>query len=277
MDDTPAFAFTEADLEGFKRSQRLSYDCVTHVESALEEGMTELDACRLMDEYLRDHGIAQYFHEPFAWFGDRTAFANDFGKAFAPTDRAITPGMPVILDVAPSEGGYASDIGYAFAFGDNPEIAKMLDDLAPYRTLIADGVRAGKTLQQIYRDVDALIAEQGYDNRHQEYPGEALGHLVGKLGADPEGSKSMSGFGPAALAFLFQAGQAARQNQGRGIPVWNGRDMCDQPVASGLWAVEPHLGKGGLGVKWEELLVVNGDQVYWLDDDLPHVRRWQKG
>ncbi|MDH5675186.1 MAG: aminopeptidase P family protein [Myxococcales bacterium] len=273
---TPDFPHTDAELEGFKSSQRLSYDCVTHVEERLEQGMTELDACKMMDEYLRGQGITQYFHEPFAWFGDRSAFANDFGKAFAPSERALEPGMAVILDVAPSQNGYASDIGYAFGFGDTPEIDRMLDDLEPYRTLIAEGVRAGKTLAEIYRDVDALMAEQGYVNRHQEYPGEALGHLVGRLGEDPPGAKSMAGFGPAALGFLFEAGKAARENQGQGIPVWNGSPACDQRPVPGLWAVEPHLGKGDLGVKWEELLVVTADDAYWLDDDLPHVRRWKK-
>jgi hypothetical protein len=28
-------------------------------------------------------------------------------------------------------------------------------------------------------------------------------------------------------------------------------------------------------VKFEELLVVTEDDAFWLDDDLPHVRRWQ--
>jgi hypothetical protein len=39
--------------------------------------------------------------------------------------------------------------------------------------------------------------------------------------------------------------------------------------------VEPHLGFRGVGAKFEELLVVTEDSAYWLDDDLPHVRRWQ--
>lgn len=30
-----------------------------------------------------------------------------------------------------------------------------------------------------------------------------------------------------------------------------------------------------VGAKFEELLVVTEDDAYWLDDDLPHVRRWQ--
>lgn len=42
----------------------------------------------------------------------------------------------------------------------------------------------------------------------------------------------------------------------------------------GLWAVEPHLGFAGVGAKFEELLVITDDDAYWLDDDLPHVRRW---
>ncbi|KAB0635763.1 Xaa-Pro aminopeptidase, partial [Burkholderia territorii] len=26
----------------------------------------------------------------------------------------------------------------------------------------------------------------------------------------------------------------------------------------------------------EELLVITDDNAYWLDDDLPHVRRWRR-
>jgi len=41
-----------------------------------------------------------------------------------------------------------------------------------------------------------------------------------------------------------------------------------------VWAVEPHIGRDGVGAKFEELMVVTADDAYWLDDDLPHVRRW---
>jgi hypothetical protein len=43
-----------------------------------------------------------------------------------------------------------------------------------------------------------------------------------------------------------------------------------------MWAIEPHLGFRGVGVKFEELLVVTDDDAYWLDEDLPHVRRWAR-
>jgi hypothetical protein len=50
---------------------------------------------------------------------------------------------------------------------------------------------------------------------------------------------------------------------------------CRHPAEPGLWAVEPHIGFCGVGVKWEELLVVTEDDAYWLDDNLPHVRRFE--
>lgn len=54
-------------------------------------------------------------------------------------------------------------------------------------------------------------------------------------------------------------------------------DYCAEPATPGLWAVEPHFAYGGIGVKFEELLVVTDTDAYWLDDDLPHVRRWRQG
>jgi len=38
-----------------------------------------------------------------------------------------------------------------------------------------------------------------------------------------------------------------------------------------LWAVEPHLARGDIGVKWEELLVIENGDAYWLDDAVPHM------
>ncbi|AXL93336.1 hypothetical protein C4J65_16795 [Streptomyces sp. CB09001] len=51
------------------------------------------------------------------------------------------------------------------------------------------------------------------------------------------------------------------------------------PPRAGLWAVEPRPGLRGTGAKFEEILVVTDsadpeESAFWLDDDLPHVRRW---
>ncbi|MCB1180373.1 MAG: metallopeptidase, partial [Leptospiraceae bacterium] len=57
-------------------------------------------------------------------------------------------------------------------------------------------------------------------------------------------------------------------------PVWGEKSEYSKPEV-GLWAIEPHIGKNGIGVKWEEILVVTDSTAYWLDDDLPHVNFWK--
>ena len=64
-----------------------------------------------------------------------------------------------------------------------------------------------------------------------------------------------------------------RFSKGFQSPEWNDLATSDHPTGPGLWAIEPHLGFRGTGVKWEELLVVTHDDAYWLQDDVPHVLR----
>jgi Xaa-Pro aminopeptidase len=264
-------------LEGFRRSQQVAYAAATEVEGALRVGMTEKDAAGLLHEALARRGVREYFHQPFAWFGDRTAFVG-FRQPlqFFPTKKRLALGMPVILDVAPIVDGHASDIGYACRLGENPTHDRMLADLEPYRALILEGVRARKNLDAIYREVDALIARQGYANRHRVYPFRVLAHRVGYVPREARTEFKLAGFGVPAVSYLFgRVTQAVRAWEHQRSPFWNDLASSAHPAEPGLWAVEPHIGYGDLGVKWEELLVVpEQGEPYWLDDDLPHVRRF---
>lgn len=263
-------------LAGFKAAQRLAYDCVTAVEADLREGTTEREAAGWMDAFLRDHGIDGYFHRPFVWFGDRTAFERiRTSFDFFPTKRRLEPGMPVILDVAPIVRGHAADIGYACRLGESALHDQMLLDLEPYRQLIVEGVRARRNMSDLYRDVDRLIEQQGYQNRHQRYPFRVLAHRVNYQPPSLGTRRTLGGFGVPTLQYLFGRMAQARHEAAHS-PLWNDRPSSARPAEPGLWAVEPHLGFRGMGVKWEELLVVTKDDAYWLDDDLPHVRRFAK-
>jgi hypothetical protein len=182
--------------------------------------------------------------------------------------------MPVILDVAPIVEGHASDIGYACRLGESALHDQMLLDLEPYRQLIVDGVRAHRNMSDIYRDVDQLIDRQGYKNRHRQYPFRVLGHRVNYLPHAERKQSTLAGFGTPALGYLLGRVAKARRGGEHPSPLWNDDALCDRPVDPGIWAVEPHIGFRGIGVKWEELLVVTEADAYWLDDDLPHVRRF---
>ena len=166
--------------------------------------------------------------------------------------------------MGPIVDGYGSDIGYASCFGENALFFQMQADLRMYRSLVLDGVRKEQSMQQIYRAVDALMVEQGYANIHARYPSAVIAHRVNRIPSGPLNRMVVNGFSLAALQSL----QWFRRD------VWNGDEQSARVAMPGLWAVEPHIGCSGVGAKWEELLVVTDSDAYWLDDDLPHVRRW---
>lgn len=275
--ENDVLALQPAHLEGFRRSQQIAYAAVTAVERQLQAGMTERDAAHALHDELQKHGVREYFHQPFAWFGERTAFTNFVTPLqFFPTNQRLKQGMPVILDIAPIVDGHASDIGYACKLGENALHDQMLQDLAPYRTLILEGVRARKNMDEIYRDVDRLIDAQGYRNRHAAYPFSVLAHRVSFVPQEARTEFKLAGFGVPAISYLFgQLAQATRK-AGHVTPLWNAHRASAHPATPGLWAVEPHIGFRGVGVKWEEILVVTDSDAYWLDDDLPHVKRWSQ-
>ena len=213
-----------------------------------------------------------WFHLPFAWFGSRTAFEGfRVPLQFLPTSRRLEEGMPYILDCAPIVDGYTADIGYTGSLGENAIVSRLRADLAEHRSLVLSGVRARRSLRDVYEDVDRLMARQGFENRHRRYPFGVIAHQVGVLrqrGPRPVVAR----FGTRSLRWLVRTRLRGRRSGWS--PLWGPRRSSDHPPVPGLWAVEPHVGFRGVGAKFEELLVVTDDDAFWLDDDLPHVRAW---
>jgi len=261
-----------ADLDRFRAVQALAYRCAEEVARSLRPGVTERQASAHLGRLLRENGADDWFHVPFAWFGDRTTLRGMRNPLrFFPSSRPLEEGMPYILDVAPIVGGFTADIGYAGCFGSNAIWDRMMADLEEYRGLVLEGVRARKKLSAIYEDVDALAARHGYEPAHHTYPGKVLAHQVWHI--DSPGPRTIvAGFGNRTLRRL---GRSLMVGVSEGwSPLWNGSHRSDHVPVPGMWAIEPHLGFHGVGVKFEELLVVTDDDAYWLDNDLPHVRRW---
>lgn len=279
-----ASTYSPAELSRFREVQQLAYRCAEEVAQDLHPGVSEKDAAAALGDALRRCGVRQFFHQPFAWFGDRTCFAGIRQPLqFFPSDRQLELGMAAILDVAPIKDGYAADIGYSFACGDNPELDQLRDDLQRFRAVILERVNVGDTLAEIYRSVDDLVADLGVRNCHRHYPFGVLAHRVYHQPSVPMGQTPLFGFGLAAgVGLLAQTAISRVPDRVRrlvpqlrqGSPFCNTGPGSDAPPEQGLWAFEPHIARGDVGAKWEELLVVEERRAYWLDDDLPHVRRW---
>lgn len=276
-------ALTTDDLLRFREVQQLAYRCAETIAGELQPGMTEREAATLQKTWLLDHGVDDWFHHPFAWFGDRTAFRGligvkqlgGFNPAFYPGLRRLEEGMPFILDCAPTVRGCTADIGYCGVLGENRLLDKLMDDLAEYRNLILRMARERRPLAEISRAVDALCAQHGYDPRHKAYPFETLAHRVEKLKDDGKKSHlTLFNFGVRNVTELLK--DRFKGGKDGWSPIWNSSASSEHAPTPGLWAVEPHLGFRDVGAKWEELLVITDDDAFWLDDDIPHVRRWKQ-
>lgn len=280
---TTGSRLTPEDLDHFRTVQRLAYECAETIAGELQPGMTERQAAALQKTWLLDHGVDDWFHQPFAWFGDRTAFRGPIGfkllggfnPAFYPGLRRLEEGMPFILDCAPTLHGYTADIGYCGVLGKNPLLDKLMDDLADYRRLILKMAKERRPLAEISQAVDALCAQHGYDPRHKAYPFETLAHRVEKLKDDGKKSHlNIANFGVRNITELVK--DRLKGGSEGWSPIWNSSKSSDHPPTPGLWAVEPHLGFRDVGAKWEELLVITEDDAFWLDEEVPHVKRWQQ-
>lgn len=255
---------SEEDLEGFRLAQTLGFRCAQAIGGEIREGWTERRAARAMDEWLRDHGVSGFFHTSFAWVAERSRF-EDFDEArvlpevasyrhFLPTDRVIRPGDVVILDTAPMVDGYTGDIGWATSLGEHAGLTKVRRFLATLRREIRDWFASPMTTRHIWAEADRRIRAAGYENRHALYPFSVLGHRLRPthLARLPAVTRPLSvqAFGSLAAHGLFP-------------------DLLGpfhEGDKTGFWAIEPHLGAGGFGAKFEEILVVEPGNVRWLDD-----------
>lgn len=269
--------FQAQDLQQFSAVQKLAYEVVEAVQARLKTGMTEKDAVRMLREELRVRGVEQNFHDPFAWFGERTAFKNFWiNIKFLPSKTKLRDGMPVILDIAPIVDGYSADIGYCYVHGGDPMVDQMDRVLMQARDHIPKAVRAGKTMRQIYREVDTLIEAAGFINVHRYYPHRVIGHRLGRMQVSPLHRVRWLGFGlPTYVKLMSRTWLSKVFPKAIESPLWNDGRECDHPLREGVWAVEPHIATPDqrVGSKWEEILVVTKDDAYWLNDDATHVRR----
>ena len=269
------------DSEGFRAAQRLAFACANAIHADLRPGVTEREVAAAIKTWLTNHGVSDHLHQPFVWFGPRTALRGlaglkslrGFNPAFFPSNKKLTVGMPFILDCAPVLDGYPADIGYTGVLGENKILDQLMDDLAAHRELIITLIREHRLMAEVSQAVDALCARQGVEPRHHAYPFSVLAHRVEKLPDSQLRPKiSIAGFGIRSVLSLGRA--VIRGLREDWSPLWNSRHHAAHPPTPGLWAVAPHLGFHDVGAKFEELLVITEDDACWLDDDVPHVKRW---
>ena len=244
-------------MANYYRCQSLALEAAKAVEKLLHPDWTEKKAAATMEVYLKDSGVRSFFHKPFAWFGDRTRFVGVKNyRGFLPTNRKLGENAAYILDVAPILNGYVADIGHSGFYGESEAFNKAADFLQSFQKKIPDLFNANKPIgNEIWQTIDRDIVESGYSNIHKLYPLGVLGHRVHKI------NEAMPRLG--VLRFGWQSYWSLLSRGGFG-QIINQNFVGD---LKGLWAIEPHIGGEGFGLKFEEILVFDGKKARWLKED----------
>lgn len=272
-----ASEFSAFELAQFRDYQRRSYAVLQDIAATLRVGETEKDVARRIHRGLRAAGATGYFHVPVALFGERTSYPGAFGQLGAlPTERRLTPQDTVILDAAPIFDGYTVDTSLTLRC-DGQALPTALDQaLLDCRAAICARVNEGHSMREIARAVNAAVVERGLDNCHKKHIGQVLGHRVTRETSAVLRGRAIWDLAPRQVGWFFLRSYQAAHGRPTQTPNWNHTRQCDCLPQDGLWAIEPHVAKDGVGAKFEDILVIERGRAYYLDEDLPHNQRWRQ-
>ena len=247
-------------LKKFYKTQDLALRAANEIANIIKPGMTELEGAALLDTYLKDHGVNAFVHYSFAWFGNRTRFDHcKKYKDLMPSRKIIEEGDVFILDTAPVLKGTPADIGLSFCLGENKEFQNSMNQLEKIKKKIPSlfelNCSSGK---KIYEWINQLIERSGHDSIHQLYPFGVLAHRLYDV--------PFSNLPGLLKPFTWQAYWSLLSRGFYSETISGNRNLS----LDGIWAVEPHLGAKGFGVKFEEMLFVHNGKARWISkmDDL---------
>jgi hypothetical protein len=175
-----------------------------------------------------------------------------------------------VLDAAPIVGGFPADFAYSgLAAGALPERAAehaaLLQRLTDIKRELLAWARDTASSRALCEHVSRAIASAGLDVVHTRYPAQVLGHtLEGFPNWCSSAPRIGSGF-QLPLLLTYATGMLLHHLAGAPYPFLNA-GAPGRP--QGLYAVEPHLGQGTQGAKFESVLLVDGDETRWLDPEL---------
>ncbi|MFJ9369945.1 M24 family metallopeptidase [Nocardia sp. NPDC101769] len=260
-----ATQLSPADIEGFRRAQALAFDCAQATAAEMRPGWTEGQTQAWMTTWLRGHGVKTWLHKPIVAFAARTlapdaewAPAKGEGLTLGDADVAI-------LDCSPIVDGFTGDIAYTVSVGENPELRKAQDFLSDLRAQLPGHFADPQQAAGVFDWVTEQMSAAGYQNAVNGYVGHVLGHRVYRHGRLASAFPYFLPERPFGYMLSWHAPGFLLKIVSRLVLPEELGPFHTGPK-TGIWAMEPHLRIGTFGAKFEELLVVEDGNAYWLDD-----------
>jgi hypothetical protein len=252
------------------RAQGVAREAILTVAQTVRPGDSEREVVGRIERELGKAKVHHWLHTAYAWWGERTRFEH-FGvweTSALPSERRLAEGEAFILDVAPIVDGHPADFAYSgvgSSSGGSGAHSALLEALAAIKSGLVDQARRALDGGDLCQRVALEITSRNLDVIHTRYPAAVLGHSLEEFpNAFASAPRIGSGF-QLPLLLTYGVGLVLHHLSGARYPFLN----ATAPGApSGLYAVEPHIGSGQLGAKFESILLVDGDESRWLDPEL---------
>ena len=260
-------------VKGIANAQRVARTAVLTVAEGVKPGDSERQVCARLEQEFAKAGVRHWLHTPYAWWGERTRFdwRGTWETNALPTARVLAEGEAFVLDAAPIVDGFPADFAYSGHADGGPDQAlaaahrALLDQLAELKHDILSWAASGSGSAGLCRAVAQSIEASGSEVIHTRYPAQVLGHtLEGFPNWCTSAPRIGAGF-QLPLLLTYASGLVLHHLAGAPYPFLNA-GAPGRP--QGLYAVEPHLGQGTLGAKFESVLLVDASETRWLDPDL---------
>jgi len=264
-------ALRSAYVRGIAEAQRVAREAILSVAESVKPGDSERSVAARLEREFRRANVAHWLHTPYAWWGERTRFDwhGRWETNALPSERVLREGEAFVLDAAPIVHGFPADFAYSgFASGTaegKSAHARLLQQLTNLKRDLPGWVGEAASGGALCERVARAIEDAGLDVIHTRYPAQVLAHT---LEGFPNWCSSAPRIGTGfqlPLLMTYGAGLVLHHLAGTPYPFLHA-GAPGRP--QGLYAVEPHLGLGSLGAKFESVLLVDGDETRWLDPEL---------
>ena len=159
------------ELAQVRRAIDIADETIEKVAHSVQPGETEREVAWHLEKTMRELGADSISFDIIVAAGPNGAMPHH-----RPTDQAIVPGEPIVIDMGAKAGGYCSDITRTVCAGEPDETFRKIYDIVLGAQLTAiSTVRPGMTGRQADELSRVVIAEAGYG----EYFGHSLGHGIG--------------------------------------------------------------------------------------------------
>ena len=160
----------DSEIELIKKAVEITDKAFEYIEETIHTGMTEKEVAWELEKFQREHGSQTMPFDIIVASGPNAALPHA-----QPSDRKISPGEPVVIDMSARVGGYGSDFSRTLCLEPDDTFKKVYDIVLGAQLTAINLIKEGMTGEEADSFARTVIEEAGY----AEAFGHSLGHGVG--------------------------------------------------------------------------------------------------